>query len=55
MIAWYWLLVALGVGGQITSIAEYVRHYNLTDEEKDLIANIKAKAKADIAKVKAGI
>lgn len=52
MIAWYWLLVALAVGGQVTSIAEYVKNYNLTDLEKDEIAKLKNGAKAEIAKVR---
>jgi hypothetical protein len=55
MIPWYWLIFALAFGGQITSIVEFIRHYNLTDEELDEINRIKAKAKADIAKVRAAL
>jgi len=44
MVPWWTLLIALAVGGIITSIFEYVKKYNLTDEEIDLAKNIFAKA-----------
>ena len=53
MIPSYWLLVALFVGGQVTSIVEYIKNYNLTDLEKDKLEKIKSSAEAEIAKVRA--
>jgi len=44
----YWLFiivpVALAIGGQLTSIFEYKKKYNLTDEELDLLRNLYGKA-----------
>jgi uncharacterized membrane protein YdbT with pleckstrin-like domain len=44
MVAWYYLILALAVGGAVTSLVEYLLKYNLTDEEVDLAKSIFSKA-----------
>ena len=52
-----WIIpLALAAGGQLTSIIEYKKKYNLTDEELDLLRGLEVKAvgaeKGLIAKIK---
>lgn len=55
MVHWYWLIVALAAGGFTTSLVEYRLHYNLTDEEIDILKGIFAKVTATEKTVVASI
>lgn len=50
MIHWYWILVALLAGGITTSLAEFLKNYNLIDLLKDFFQGAEKKI---IAKAKA--
>jgi uncharacterized membrane protein YdbT with pleckstrin-like domain len=57
MIAWYWAVITLILGGLITSAIEWHLKYNLTDEEIDILKGLYSKAagieKAVLTKIEA--